>query len=50
MRMYGYLRASTKERDATRAQNQLIEFADRVVKGVAAWFIENESGGNIKAA
>ena len=48
MRLYGYLRASTNEQDATRAQNQLVEFANSVGQGVAAWFIENESGATLK--
>lgn len=44
MRIYGYLRASTKEQDANRAKNELDKFANDLGKSVSAWFIENESG------
>ena len=47
-RIYGYLRASTKEQDAKRAKQALESFvadADQVISG---WFIENESGATLK--
>ena len=42
-----YLRASTKEQDATRAKDELFQFAH--VKGlkIAATYIENESGASL---
>ena len=43
-RVYGYLRASTKEQDATRAKNALLQFAGNSSLRVASFFIENESG------
>ena len=44
MRIYAYLRASTKDQDANRAKNELEGFANELGKPVSAWFIENESG------
>ncbi|EOV0875684.1 recombinase family protein [Vibrio parahaemolyticus] len=38
IRIYGYLRASTDEQEASRAKNDLIEFADKMGFPVAAWF------------
>lgn len=43
MRVYGYLRASTKEQDALRARHELDSFAQGLGKSVSAWFVENES-------
>ncbi len=48
MRMYGYLRASTKEQDAERAKSELTRFASSNGLTIAAWFIENESGATLK--
>ncbi|MGI0120134.1 recombinase family protein [Zooshikella sp. RANM57] len=48
MRVYGYLRASTNEQDASRAKNELEEFAARNNLAVAYWFIEHESGASLK--
>lgn len=48
MRVYGYLRASTKEQNAERAKEQLSEFAESHGIKVSAWFIENESGATLK--
>lgn len=48
MRVYAYLRASTKEQDATRARGQLAQFAQDNGMAVAAWFIENESGASLQ--
>lgn len=39
-----YLRASTADQDASRAQDMLKKFADENGHKVASWFIENESG------
>lgn len=44
MRMYAYLRASTKEQDPLRAKDSLLEFAKSLKVKISAWFIENESG------
>jgi len=43
-----YLRASTKEQDATRAQNELREFAAGRGWRIASTYIENESGATLK--
>ncbi len=43
-RIYGYLRASTDQQDASRAKTELTQFADRMNFQVACWFEENESG------
>lgn len=48
MRVYAYLRASTKEQDAERAKSELSEFATGNGLIVAAWFTENESGATLK--
>lgn len=39
-----YLRASTKEQDASRAKESLIQFAKSYGHQIAAFYIENESG------
>jgi DNA invertase Pin-like site-specific DNA recombinase len=36
-RIYGYLRASTKEQDALRAKNELIEFAKQADLSIASF-------------
>lgn len=46
-RVYGYLRASTEEQDATRAKAELEKFTEQLGFGVAHWFIENESGAKL---
>jgi DNA invertase Pin-like site-specific DNA recombinase len=43
-----YLRASTKEQDATRAKHQLDRFAKERGLKVAAYYVENESGASLK--
>lgn len=43
-----YLRASTKEQDASRAKNELIEFAKERGLQIAAFYVENESGASLK--
>ncbi|MEO1610426.1 MAG: recombinase family protein [Pseudomonadota bacterium] len=48
MRIYGYLRASTKEQNAGRAKSALIKFAENKGQQVSAWFEENESGATLK--
>lgn len=47
-RIYGYLRASTKEQDATRAQQTLESFVAKVNSVISGWFIENESGATLR--
>lgn len=47
MRVYAYLRASTKEQDALRAKQALSEFAESLNVKISAWFIENESGAKL---
>jgi DNA invertase Pin-like site-specific DNA recombinase len=46
-RVYGYLRASTKEQDAARAKDALLHFANNSNLTVASFFIENESGAKL---
>lgn len=43
-----YLRASTQERDATRARTALEAFVTERGFDVAAWYVENESGSSLK--
>mgnify|MGYP001028699830 CR=1 FL=1 len=47
-RIYGYLRASTKEQDASRAKKTLEAFAKNASQTVSGWFVENESGATLK--
>ncbi|MBK1795286.1 recombinase family protein [Devosia sp. WQ 349] len=42
-----YLRASTKEQDATRARDELESFAEARGLTIAATYIENESGASL---
>lgn len=42
-----YLRASTKEQDASRAKDELIQFAHDKGLKIAATYIENESGASL---
>jgi len=48
-RIYGYLRASTKEQDAKRAKEELEHFIASLgyKKTVSHWFVENESGSTL---
>lgn len=46
--VFAYLRASTKEQDATRARAALEQFAEERGVRIAAEFIENESGATLK--
>lgn len=48
MRVYTYLRASTKEQNALRAKETLSEFAKSLNVKISAWFIENESGAKLQ--
>lgn len=48
MRIYGYLRASTDEQDATRAKGALEQFVHDKGQSVSGWFTENESGATLK--
>ena len=43
-----YLRASTDDQDASRARAQLDEFATERDQKIAAYYVENESGANLK--
>ena len=42
-----YLRASTKEQDAKRAKNELIQFATDHGHKLAAFYVENGSGAKL---
>lgn len=48
MRVWAYLRASTKEQDADRALNELEEFAHSHDLKVSKYFKENESGASLQ--
>lgn len=43
-----YMRASTKQQDASRAQEQMKEFAASHGRKVGSWYVENESGATLK--
>lgn len=47
-RVYTYLRASTKEQNAERAQKQLSDFCELKQLKISAHFLENESGATLK--
>lgn len=48
MRVYCYLRASSKDQDAQRAKQDLIDFCEARDFEITAWFMENESGATLK--
>ena len=48
MYIFGYLRASTSDQNAKRAQNALQEFVQQKGRRVAGWYIENESGASLQ--
>ncbi|WP_010303456.1 recombinase family protein [Candidatus Odyssella thessalonicensis] len=48
IRIYGYLRASTKEQNAKRAKQALESFVADANSVISGWFIENESGATLK--
>lgn len=47
MYVYGYLRASTKEQDASRAKAKLKKFIEDRGGRIASWYIENVSGASL---
>lgn len=47
MRIYAYLRASTKEQNASRAESQLLQFAASYQKTISTVFYEHESGATL---
>ncbi len=48
MYIFGYLRASTKEQDAKRAQDSLKSFIEEKGARIAGWYIENVSGASLQ--
>jgi len=48
MRIYAYLRASTKDQDVERAKGGLIAFVSAKGIQISSWFMENESGSTLK--
>jgi DNA invertase Pin-like site-specific DNA recombinase len=48
MYIFGYLRASTSDQNAKRAQNALQEFVQQKGHRVAGWYVENESGASLQ--
>ncbi|MUK76613.1 serine recombinase [Aliivibrio fischeri] len=48
MYIFGYLRASTKEQDAKRAQDSLKSFVEDKDARIAGWYIENVSGASLQ--
>ncbi len=48
MYIFGYLRASTKEQDAKRAQDSLKSFVEGKGARIAGWYIENVSGASLQ--
>ncbi|MTI13190.1 recombinase family protein [Sansalvadorimonas verongulae] len=48
MKLFPYLRASTKEQDATRAKSVLNDFIQENNQEPEQWFIENESGATLE--
>ncbi|CAH1528861.1 Serine recombinase [Vibrio owensii] len=48
MYIFGYLRASTADQNAKRAQNTLQDFVQEKGHRVAGWYIENESGASLQ--
>ncbi len=47
-RIYAYLRASTKEQDASRAKQSLLDFAEQQGLIISTFFTENESGASLQ--
>ncbi|MFM2591757.1 recombinase family protein [Vibrio harveyi] len=48
MYIFGYLRASTSDQNAKRAQKALQEFVQQKGFRIAGWYIENESGASLQ--
>lgn len=47
MHVRAYLRASTKEQDASRAKGDLLRFAEERGLKIVSWYVENESGASL---
>lgn len=47
MHLRAYLRASTKEQDASRARDDLQRFAGERGLKIVSWYVENESGASL---
>lgn len=47
MHVRAYLRASTKEQDASRAREDLERFVDERGLKIVSWYVENESGASL---
>ncbi|WP_105381424.1 recombinase family protein [Neorhizobium alkalisoli] len=47
MHLRAYLRASTKEQNASRAKDDLQRFADERGMKIVSWYVENESGASL---
>ncbi|HEV7305115.1 recombinase family protein [Ensifer sp.] len=47
MHIRAYLRASTKEQDASRARDDLQRFAGERGLKIVSWYVENESGASL---
>ena len=48
MYIFGYLRASTNDQNAKRAQSTLQDFIQEKGHRLAGWYIENESGASLQ--
>ena len=48
MYIFGYLRASTSDQNAKRAQSTLQKFVQEKGFRIAGWYIENESGASLQ--
>ena len=48
MYIFGYLRASTSDQDAKRAQHSLQQFVQQKGFRVAGWYVENKSGASLQ--
>lgn len=48
MYIFGYLRASTSDQNAKRAQNTLHKFIQDKGFRIVGWYIENESGASLQ--
>lgn len=48
MYIFAYLRASTKDQNASRAKDRLLRYCEQKGVRVASWYIENESGASLK--
>lgn len=48
MYIFGYLRASTNEQDASRAKESIKVFVEEKNQRIAGWYIENVSGASLQ--